>query len=169
MVKIAPFEVDHWILTRSTGPKYNLAHSYSLPITIEDLKGFSENASTVDDTIALVQSTPMDYGSSFTGLEKLRENIANLYPIEPSGTLSPDKVLTTPGASLANSIVFFALVGKGDHVIVQYPTYQQLYSLPASLGAQVSLWRANEEDSWSLDLEALQRLIQPNTKMIVIK
>ncbi|KAF5863080.1 hypothetical protein ETB97_010650 [Aspergillus alliaceus] len=168
MVKIEPFEVDHWILTRDTGPKYNLAHSYSLPITIKDLKSLSENVATDDDILASVQSLPMNYGPSFTGFEKLRENIASLYSDDPLVSISSDRILTTPGASLANFIVFFALVGPGDHVIVQYPTYQQLYSLPTSLGAQVSLWKAKEDDNWNLDIEELKRLIQPNTKMIVL-
>ena len=111
----------------------------------------------------------MNYGPSFTGLEQLRENIANLYSDDSLVPVSSDKILTTPGASLANFIVLFALVGPGDHVIVQYPTYQQLYSLPASLGAQVSLWKAKENGNWKLDIEELERLIQPNTKMIVLK
>ncbi|GAB1208077.1 hypothetical protein APSETT445_006816 [Aspergillus pseudonomiae] len=169
MVKLEPFEVDHWILTRDIGPKYNLAHSYSLPVTINDLKSLSENTAADYDILASVQSTPMNYGPSFTGLEQLRENIANLYSDDSLVPVSSDKILTTPGASLANFIVLFALIGPGDHVIVQYPTYQQLYSLPASLGAQVSLWKAKENDNWKLDIEELERLIQPNTKMIVLK
>ncbi|KAB8262388.1 pyridoxal phosphate-dependent transferase [Aspergillus pseudonomiae] len=168
MVKLEPFEVDHWILTRDIGPKYNLAHSYSLPVTINDLKSLSENTAADYDILASVQSTPMNYGPSFTGLEQLRENIANLYSDDSLVPVSSDKILTTPGASLANFIVLFALIGPGDHVIVQYPTYQQLYSLPASLGAQVSLWKAKENDNWKLDIEELERLIQPNTKMIVL-
>ncbi|KAE8373597.1 pyridoxal phosphate-dependent transferase [Aspergillus bertholletiae] len=168
MVKLDPFEVDHWILTRDVGPKYNLAHSYSLPIAINDLKSLSENVAPDDDILASVQSVPMNYGPSFTGLEQLRENIANLYAEDSSLPVSSDKILTTPGASLANFIVLFALVNPGDHIIVQYPTYQQLYSLPASVGAQVSLWKAKENDNWSLDTEELERLIQPNTKMIVL-
>ncbi|BAE62350.1 unnamed protein product [Aspergillus oryzae RIB40] len=168
MVKLEPFEVDHWILTRDIGPKYNLAHSYSLPVTINDLKSLSENEATGDHLLASVQSMPMNYGPSFTGLEQLRENIANLYSDESSITISSDKILTTPGASLANFIVLFALVGPGDHVIIQYPTYQQLYSLPASLGAEVSLWQAKENDNWNLDMEELKGLIKPNTKMIVL-
>lgn len=146
-----------------------MAHSYSLPVTINDLKSLSENEATGDHLLASVQSMPMNYGPSFTGLEQLRENIANLYSDESSITISSDKILTTPGASLANFIVLFALVGPGDHVIIQYPTYQQLYSLPASLGAEVSLWKAKENDNWNLDMEELKGLIKPNTKLIVLK
>jgi aspartate/methionine/tyrosine aminotransferase len=103
------------------------------------------------------------------GSEELRTQISTLYPTASSGFLSPENILTTPGASLANFLVFFALIEPGDHVIVHYPTYQQLYSLPASMGAEVSLWRANENDNWKLDIDELKRLIKPNTKMIVVK
>ena len=146
-----------------------MAHSYSLPVTINDLKSLSDIAATDDDLLASVQSMPMNYGPSFTGLEQLRDNIANLYSNESTVSITSDKILTTPGASLANFIVLFALLGPEDHVIVQYPTYQQLYSLPASLGVQVSLWKAKENDNWNLDTEELGSLIQPNTKMIVLK
>lgn len=111
----------------------------------------------------------MNYGPSFTGLETLRMNIAALYGSESEAVISPSNIITTPGASLANFIVFFALVGPGDHVIVQNPTYPQLYSLPSGLGAEVSLWQASESNHWKLDLDELERLIQPNTKMIVLK
>jgi aspartate/methionine/tyrosine aminotransferase len=81
---------------------------------------------------------------------------------------SIENIVTTTGASLANFLVLFSLLGPGDHVVVQYPTYQQLYSLPKAFGADVSLWKSKEDD-WSLDLDELRSLIKPNTKMIVIK
>lgn len=103
------------------------------------------------------------------GSEELRMKIASLYPDNSSGHLSPENILTTPGASLANFLVIFALLGPGDHVIVQYPTYQQLYALPRSIGAEVSLWKAKENNGWKLDTDELKGLIKSNTKMIVLK
>ncbi|KAL4864589.1 hypothetical protein BDV12DRAFT_176029 [Aspergillus spectabilis] len=102
------------------------------------------------------------------GSEALRRHISNLYADMSSSSVSVGNILTTPGGSLANFIVLFALVGPGDHVIVQYPTYQQLYDLPASIGAEVSLWKANEDGGWKLDLDEMKRLIKPNTKVIVL-
>ncbi|PKX96237.1 putative aminotransferase [Aspergillus novofumigatus IBT 16806] len=169
MVKLDTFEIDHWILTRSPGARHNLAHSYSLPVTIQELGSLgTDPAEHVDNPLATTLSLPMNYGPSFTGLEKLRMKIAALYASESEAVVSPSNIITTPGASLANFIVFFALIGPGDHVIVQYPTYPQLYSLPSCLGAEVSLWQASEDNHWQLDLEELERLIQPNTKMIVL-
>jgi aspartate/methionine/tyrosine aminotransferase len=146
--------------------KHNLAHSYCLPISVEDLESQSKDAG--GDTVSSVFSRPLSYGSSMKGSENLRSKISNLYTDESSSLLPPNNILITPGASLANFLVFFALVGPGDHAIVQYPTYQQLYSIPASIGAEVSLWKAKADDNWKLDLEKLTRLIQPNTKMIVL-
>lgn len=103
------------------------------------------------------------------GSEALRSRISHLYSSESSDSLSAENIVTTPGASLANFLVLFALLGPGDHVIVQYPTYQQLYAVPASIGADVSLWKTTWDDDWKLDLDELKKLIQPNTKMIIIK
>ncbi|GFG05714.1 aspartate aminotransferase [Aspergillus udagawae] len=168
-MKLDTFEIDHWILTRSPGAKHNLAHSYSRPVTIQELSSLgNDSVEYADNPLATTLSLPMNYGPSFTGLEELRMNIAALYASESEAAISPNDIITTPGASLANFIVFFALVGPGDHVIVQYPTYPQLFSLPAGLGAEVSLWQASENNHWQLDLEELERLIQPNTKMIVL-
>ena len=81
----------------------------------------------------------------------------------------PENILITPGAIAANHLVFYGLVGKGDHVICHYPTYQQLYEVPASLGAEVTLWKAVAEKKWIPDLDELKQMIKPNTKLIVLK
>lgn len=112
-------------------------------------------------------SQGLSYGDT-AGSEQLRSTLAGLYSVKTPTPLPVENVLITPGSSLANFIVFQALCGAGDHVIVQYPTYQQLFSVPTSLGAEVSLWRAKEQDKWRLDVEELKRLIKPNTKMIVL-
>lgn len=74
----------------------------------------------------------------------------------------------TNGAIQANFLALYTQVGPGDHVICHYPTYQQLYSVPESLGAEVSLWKSQERNGWQLDLEELKSLLRPNTKMIIL-
>lgn len=49
-----------------------------------------------------------------------------------------------------------------------YPTYQQLYAVPSSLGAEVSLWKLKEESDYVPDLSDLKDLVKDNTKMIII-
>lgn len=69
------------------------------------------------------------------------------------------------GAISANNLVLYSLLGPGDHVICVYPTYQQLYSIPESLGAEVSLWKLQEEEAWIPNIDTVQDLIKENTKV----
>jgi aspartate/methionine/tyrosine aminotransferase len=93
-----------------------------------------------------------------------------LYAAHKLGTsLPPDNILITPGAIAANHLVFYGLIGPGDHVICHYPTYQQLYEIPISLGAEVDLWRAVPEKDWIPGFDEMKKLIKSNTKLIVIK
>ena len=144
--------------------KYNIAETCAASISLEDLKDLSS-----DKRSSIVKlDKKLTYGA-IRGSEQLRSNLSGLYSMKTATPLPKENVLVTPGAIAANFILFYALLSKGDHVICHYPTYQQLYSVPASLGAEVSLWKAAEEDGWKLDIEELKSFIRPQTKMIIIK
>ncbi|KAF6816098.1 aspartate aminotransferase [Colletotrichum sojae] len=118
----------------------------------------------------MVQIKPFEkltYGAIY-GSEGLRQNIANLYRDDASGPLPSDQVVPTQGAIVANFLLLYTLVGPGDHVICLYPTYQQLYEVPRSLGAEVSLWKPKAEDGYVPDVHELDKLVRENTKMIII-
>ncbi|MFC8511795.1 aminotransferase class I/II-fold pyridoxal phosphate-dependent enzyme [Streptomyces sp. NPDC057257] len=48
------------------------------------------------------------------------------------------------------------------------PTYQQHYSIPDSHGARVDLRTLREENGWLPDLDELDRLVTPDTKLIAV-
>lgn len=144
--------------------KYNVAETCSAPISINDLTELSEDKSVSP----LDPSVKLTYGS-IRGSDQLRGTLAHLYSVKASTPLPADNVLVTAGAIQANFLLLYALVGPGDHVICHYPTYQQLYSVPESLGAEVSLWKSKEAEGWKLDIEELKGLIKPNTKLIILK
>ena len=150
--------------THETTAKYNIAETCAASLSLDQLRELSEDKSTE----LWSPSTVLTYGP-IRGSEKIRSNLANLYSSKAPSPLDPDLILITPGAIAANLIVFYGLIGEGDHVICHYPTYQQLYEVPASLGAKVSLWRAREEKKWQLDVEELKGLIRPSTRMVIIK
>lgn len=146
--------------------KYNLAETCCASISLHDLESLS--SSSEPHKSILDYSQKQVYGA-IRGSETLRANIAALYNGSGKANLTADNVLVTSGAIQANFLALYTNVGPGDHVICQYPTYQQLYSVPESLGAEVSLWRSNADDGWRLDLDELKALIRPNTKLIIIK
>ncbi|KAF4429061.1 Aspartate aminotransferase [Colletotrichum fructicola] len=163
MVKLEFFAVDHWLAERSKSAHHNLAHTSAHPVSISELESIASGENH-DDFLPSLLSQPLDYPADFAGLPSLRKKIAKLY----SDDLPFENVLTTASGSLANFIVFYALIGPGDHVIVTSPGYPQLQAVPGSLGAEVSYWKAKANDKWSFDPKELEGLIKANTKMIVI-
>ena len=147
-----------------TDAEYNIAETCAASISLEDLQGFSDRK----DSPLPISRNKLTYGS-IRGSKELRTNLANLYSAKATTNFNADNILITPGAIAANLTAFYALIKKGDHVITHYPTYQQLYEVPASLGAEISLWRADENKQWSLNVKDLEGMLKPNTKMIVIK
>jgi aspartate/methionine/tyrosine aminotransferase len=150
--------------TYETSAKYNLAETCAASVSINELVQISEtkHADMVDP------STILNYGE-IRGSENLRANLARLYSSRSNNPLSKENILIQPGAIAANALVLYSLIGPGDHVVCHYPTYQQLYSYPESLGAQVDLWKASPEKQWIPDIDELKGMIKANTKMIIIK
>jgi len=151
--------MDHY----EVNAKHNLAETCCASVSLKDLQHFSGQEKDVIDILH-----KQTYGA-IRGSEGLRSNIANLYSSSSIAPLSSENVLVTNGAIQANFLALYSFIGPGDHVICHYPTYQQLYSVPRSFGAEVSLWKSSEKNDWELDLEELKSLIQPNTKLIIIK
>lgn len=110
------------------------------------------------------RSLKLSYGP-MRGSDRLRENIALLYN---NPNVTKNSILTTNGGIVANQIVLQSLLSRDDHIIVMYPTYEQLYQTPRMLGAEVTLWKLDPSRGWGLDLAFLRSSIKKNTKMIVL-
>ena len=61
-----------------------------------------------------------------------------------------------------------SLISQGDHIISIMPTYQQLYSIPESIGARVEILQLKKENGYLLDINELKRLVTSHTKMICV-
>lgn len=63
-------------------------------------------------------------------------------------------------------LLLLTLVGPASHVVCMHPTYQQLYAMPAGLGARVSLWTS--EPGAALDEANLEALLKPDTSLVIL-
>ncbi|KAJ5380477.1 aspartate aminotransferase, partial [Penicillium cataractarum] len=133
------------------------------PLSLQELARLSAGDSSIPKPIK--EAEPLSYGSVL-GSPGLRDRILSQYHSEDV----PEQLslTVTQGAIAANFIVLDTLLGPGDHVICQYPTYQQLYEVPRRVGADVSLWCTHAEKGWIPDLEDLSSLVRESTKMIII-
>ncbi|KAF6830971.1 aminotransferase class I and II [Colletotrichum plurivorum] len=168
MVRIAAFEVEQWMDEYEVTPGcLNIAETCAASVSIDELVGLSEDKNAPGPVDF---STKLVYGP-IRGSPALRRRVADLCGRD--GTSAPsvlgeEDVLITQGAIGANFLLLYTLVNPGDHVICVYPTYQQLYSVPESLGASVSLWRLKKENAFVPDVKELEGLVRSNTKMIII-
>lgn len=148
-MKFRPFSLEDWFAKYELQCRINISESGILPI---DFSWFDVDLSGLK----------LNYSHMLGDLE-LREQIAREYP-----GVSPDQILVTTGCIEANFVAFASLVQPGDHIIVEHPNYQQLYEVPRALGGRVKLLRLRYEDSYKLNASALNEMITPKTKIIVI-
>jgi aspartate/methionine/tyrosine aminotransferase len=158
-MKIAHFGVEEWLNKWEKKAKYDIAQSSVEALTLDELLAYS--GKTTAEFFKELGKQPLDYGW-IEGSDRFKELVAGLYQ-----SVNPTNVLQTNGATGANFLALFALIEKGDHVVSMHPTYQQLYDLPRSFGAQVDFVELNQEN-WQLDLNNLQEKVKPETKMICL-
>jgi aspartate/methionine/tyrosine aminotransferase len=156
-MKIAPFAVEQWMNAHETKCRYNLAETCVESLTIAELLEMAGQRATILEELLPLKMT---YGA-IEGSDRLRTAIAGLYTSQ-----SIANVLVTHGAIGANALVYQALVAAGDRIVTILPTYQQHYSIPESLGADVQRLHLHAENGYLPDMEELRRLVTPGTKLI---
>jgi aspartate/methionine/tyrosine aminotransferase len=160
-VKIETFALERWMTTWEMKVEFDLTESGILPLTVNELLAFEppdRRAALIDQLL----NTRLGY-SEAPGSLALRSALAATYR-----NTGPDNVLVTTGAIEANFLLFNVLLEPGDHVVAVYPAYQQLYSVPRAIGCDVSLWSIREEGGFHYDLDELERLVTPRTKLIIL-
>ena len=159
-MKIKPFAVEEWMNAWEVGAKYNIAETCVDSISMNEL--FELTGEDKTEFLNRLCARRLSYGD-IEGLPEFRKGVCGLYK-----TLNIENIVPTHGASGANHQVFYSLISPGDRVVSIIPTYQQLYSIPESYGADVQILHLRKENNYLPDLEKLRRLVTPDTKMICI-
>ena len=159
-MKIKPFAVEEWMNAWEVGAKYNIAETCVDSISMNEL--FELTGEDKTEFLNRLCARRLSYGD-IEGLPEFRKGVCGLYK-----TLNIENIVPTHGASGANHHVFYSLISPGDRVVSIMPTYQQLYSIPESYGADVQILHLSKENNYLPDLEKLRRLVTLETKMICI-
>lgn len=161
-MKIERFELERWMTRWELDVDYDICESGILPLSLNELYALI-GPGPAGDLEAAIASMPQAY-SEARGTIALRSALAATY-----ADVTPDDVLVTTGAIEANFLVFNALLSPGDHVVTVSPAYQQLHSVPRAIGAEVDLWDVSVEGGgFAYDLDRLEAILRPDTRMIVI-
>lgn len=159
-MKIETFKVEQWMNTFEDDAVYNLGETCIDSMTLRELLTLS--GEKPDAFLAGLGDQRMTYGHIY-GSPKLLKGIASLYE-----TLDSDHIIPTHGAIGANYQVILSLIEPEDNMVSVMPTYQQHYSIPKSIGAEVRPLQLKLENLFIPDIEQLRQLVDENTKMITI-
>jgi aspartate/methionine/tyrosine aminotransferase len=160
-VRIETFALERWMTRWETEVEFDIAESGIYPLSMNDLLSFLPPAER-DQWLSHLLDMRLGY-SEARGTKALRSAIAATYR-----NTSPEEILVTTGAIEANYLLFNVLLDPDDHVVAVYPAYQQLYSVARAVGCDVSLWKIREDGGFRFDLDELEHLVTPRTKLIVI-
>jgi len=155
-MKLETFALERWQSTYENMVDFNLSESGVQPLTLGDL---------IDDPAArdALLAEPLRYTQS-NGTPPLRDAIASLYP-----GATRDHVQVTTGGSEANYLSIWNLVEPDDEVVMMVPNYMQTHGLSRVFGGRVREWPLVHDGArWTLDLDSLDRLVTPRTKLIVV-
>ena len=97
-----------------------------------------------------------------TGIPLLRKSIAK------ERSVRDDNVIVTPGARFAVFSAMVSTLSVGDEMVIFEPAWPAYRDCANFIGVKVKAIKTSLEQKWDLDLEQLERMITPNTKMIVL-
>lgn len=154
-MKIDNFKVEDWFNEYEKLAKYDMADTCVESLSLEELFKIIGNK---EEHLSEIMSRKLNYGD-IQGSGRLHNAIRSLY--------NTDMPLTvTHGAIGANNLVMQSIIERGDKVVAIIPTYQQHYSIPKSLGADVKLVFLKEENGWLPDMEELKNVMGNDTKLV---
>jgi len=156
---IEPFGVEIWMNEFENSCELNLAETCVESITIAELLALCGKD---EDSLSEVLPFKMTYGH-IEGSDRLRDAISALYENQKR-----ENILVTHGTISANSLVHQALISRDEKVISVIPTYQQHYSIPESIGADVQLLHLKPENGFLPDIDELRAMATPGTRLIAI-
>jgi len=154
-MKINEFKLERYFAKHEFTAKYLLSSSdcdgYALPYLLSQ---------ATQNELALWEGMTLGYTES-AGNPLLREAIAQYYKIKSIENV----VVATPGE--LNFISMNVLLDPTDHVVSVSPCYQSLSEVVNAIGCELSFWKPRS-DEWEFDPADLEKLIQKNTKLIIL-
>lgn len=154
MNNLNPFKLERYFAKYEFSASYLLSPSDIEPLTLPELLDKASETRREQ-----WENLWLGYTES-QGHPELLSLISQMYQDIPSQKII--EVVPQEGIFIAMN----TLINTGDHVIVMHPSYQSLYEIARSRGAEVSYWQPSSE--WHFDIEQLRDLMKANTRMIVI-
>jgi len=162
-VNIKPFHTERFFAIHEFTAPYLLCASDCESLTVDELL---ELAGASGERLGRLW---LGYTES-QGAPALRERVAEMY-----FGVDADHVIGLCAPEEGIFITMHALLEPNDEVVVLTPCYDSLINVVEYLGCRVARWPVSEAEEppdgpggWRLDLDALERLVTPRTRLVII-
>ena len=81
--------------------------------------------------------------------------------------MKPEEIILCHGGTGANSTVCYTLLDDTDNIVSIMPNYQQFFSIPRSIGTELREVDLLIKDGYKLDISAVRKAVDENTKAIM--
>ena len=108
------------------------------------------------------------YYTSNYGIEPLREAIAKKFNKDNGLHMEISDIIVAVGANQAVSIAMTAMLDPGDEVLVPNPSWLHYFYCAELCGAKTVSYPLLEENEFNVQIEDIEHLITPKTKMIIV-
>ncbi|MGB8262178.1 MAG: pyridoxal phosphate-dependent aminotransferase [Terracidiphilus sp.] len=128
---------------------------------------FDTPPNVVEAAVTALRGGWTHYGPS-NGLPELREEIAAYVSRTRGVEVKPEEVVVVPGGKPIMFYAILALVDEGDEVIYPnpgFPIYESMINYAGGVAVPVPL---REERAFAMDVDDLERLLSPSTKLIIL-
>ena len=102
------------------------------------------------------------------GIGQLRKALAEKLTQVNKVVVSDEGVIVTPSAKYALFLAFRAVLDVGDEIIVPYPAWVSFEPMAQIIGARVIRWNLSEDSGFRPEASALEKLVGPRTRAILI-
>jgi len=155
-MELTPFRIERWYERYEFTTELMLSSSDCESVAVADLLALEPDARERLEALRLGYT-------EVPGSPELRAAIAALYE-----RTSPDDVVSLAAAEEGIFVVEHAVLGPGAHAVVETPCYESALAVARSAGAEVDEWRRTYEDGWEHDVDALERLLRPDTRLVYV-
>ena len=156
MPTLPDFRLETYFSRWEFSARFHLTASDAQSMPVADLLALAD-----DDGRERWESLTLGYTET-RGLPALREEIARTYD-----AVVPEEVLCFAGAEEAILLAMQVLLEPDDHAVVLTPNYQAAETIPLSI-CEVTGIALRPEDGWALDLDAVEKALRPNTRVVSV-
>ncbi len=156
-MKIAPFEIETYFDQYEFTTPHLLCASDCETVTIAEL-------------LQMAGSSLEEFGQLRLGYTQAQGNLGLRTAVSHTyKTIQPDDVMILNSPEEGIYLTMRTLLEPGDHVIVLTPAYNSLLAIAQHITGNVSEWEITPTPTgWQIDLSAFEKLVTPETKLIIV-